>query len=478
MKTESFDCCVIGSGPGGAVAAFRLAEAGKSTVVIERGPRVEAHELGFHEIDVIPRLYKDGGLQQNASLDMFILQGSCVGGSAFLSNMVMLRPEGSVFDEWSRFGADFDPSEITDHFESIEKRLGAQLVRDANVSGSTRRVMDAAREAGRNPRLMNKALGDCTGCGYCNTGCPFDYKRTPMHTHLRPAESLGAVVLANTSVERIVHSGGRVRELLCRQTESGEESCIRAQTFVLSGGAINSSGLLLKSGIRRNVGHRLSFNLAVMLTAEFDDELRGFDGDQMTMYYRGEGYMVEPTHNPPLGAALTTPGWFEDHADLMRKQRNLAYCGVLAASDPVGRVVHSRFFGHEETKYRLTSEDRRRIQEGLRDATLVLLEAGARRVLLPAHELVEVRSRADLNRIDAVVNEPRRLLVGSAHPMGGNPWCEDNSRGVVDKDLVAHGFENLHIIDASVFPSCIGVNPIETIMGVAEYGARRVLARV
>lgn len=459
------------------MAALHLAEAGKSTVVLERGPRVEAHELSFREIEMVPRLYKDGGLQQNTSLDMFILQGSCVGGSAFLSNMVMLRPDDAVLDDWSSFGADFDRTEITGSFDRIEERLGTERARDANISGSTRRVMDAARRAGRDPQVMNKALGGCTGCGYCNTGCPLDHKKSPLHTHLRPAESLGAVLLANTSAERIEHRRGRAHEVLCRNTESGEEIRIRARTFVLSGGAINSSGLLLKSGIRRNVGHRLSFNLALMLAAEFDDDLDGFDGDQMTMYYRGDGFLVEPTHNPPLAAALTTPGWFEDHDDLMAKQRRLAYCGVLAASDPVGRVVHSRFFGHEETKFRLTAEDRRRVVRGLRDATEVLLEAGARRVLLPAHDLVEVRSPAELSRIDEVVYEPRRLLFGSAHPMGGNAWCEDASRGVVNKDLAVHGFENLHVIDASVFPTGIGVNPIETIMAVAEYGARRVLSR-
>ncbi len=478
MRTESFDCCVIGSGPGGAGVALRLAEAGKSTIVLERGPRIEASELNFQEMEMVPRLYKDGGLQQNTSLDMFLLQGNCVGGSAFLSNMVMLRPEDAVFAEWRDLGADFDPAEITSSFPAIEKRLGVTPVRDSNLSGTTRRVMDSARRAGRRVRTMHKALGDCTGCGYCNTGCPFDFKQSPVQTHLQPAESLGATIRANTSVERLMCRAGRVCEAQCRNVLTGEELRVVAGTYVLSGGAINSSGLLLKSGVRRNVGRRLSFNLAVMLTAEFDDDLCGFDGDQMTMYYAGDGYIVEPTHNPPMGAALTTPGWFEGHGELMRKQRKLAYCGVLAASDPAGRVVHSRIFGHEETRYRLTAGDRSRIRSGLRDATEVLLEAGARRVLMPAHELVEIRNRGEFGRIDEVVNQPRRMLFGSAHPMGGNGWSDDASRGVVDKDLAVHGLENLHIIDASVFPSCIGVNPIETIMAVSEYGARRVLERV
>ena len=478
MKTETFDCCVIGSGPGGAVIALRLAEAGKSTIVLERGPRVEAAELTFQEMEMIPRLYKDGGLQQNSTLDMFILQGSCLGGSAFLSNMVMLRPDDAVLSKWQNLGADFDLNEITGGFSAIEERLGVTRVRSSNVSGSTHRVMEAARVAGRRVQTMTKALGDCTGCGYCNSGCPFDFKQSPIHTHLQPAERLGAVIRANTSADRLIHRGGRVQAAHCRNVLTGEETQVQADTYVVSGGAVNSSGLLLNSGIRKNVGRGLSFNLAVMLTAEFDDDLCGFDGDQMTMYYAGDGYIIEPTHNPPMGAALTTPGWFESHGELMRKQRKLAYCGVLAESDASGRVVHSRIFGHEETRFQLSAGDRARIRAGLRDAAEVLLEAGARRVLLPTHELVEVRNREQLGRIDEIVSQRRRLLFGSAHPMGGNAWSDDASRGVVDKDLAVHGFENLHVVDASVFPSCIGVNPIETIMAVSEYGAQRILERI
>lgn len=477
MRTETADVCVIGSGPGGAVSALRLAEAGLSTLVVERGPRVAAPDTSFREIEMVPRLYKDGGLQQNTSLDMFILQGSCVGGSAVLSNMVMLRPDDRVFEQWRRLGADLQPGDISCYFEGIEDALRVDTARQENVSSSTIAFMDAARSLGLSPISMNKALGDCTGCGYCNTGCPFGSKHSPLETYLPSAESRGARVLAETSVERIVHRRGRVQELMCLDLATGDAVRIRARQYVLSGGAINSSGLLLKSGIRKNVGTRLSFNGAVMLTAEYAEEVDGFDGDQMTMFYRGNGYIVEPTHNPLMGAALTTPGWFEDHGDLMKRQRNLAYTGVLVGTEATGRVIHSPFFGHEETQFRPTERDMGLIRVGLKEAARVLLEAGAARVLLPTYELIEIQTKAEIEKIDAAVTDVRRIVFGSSHPMGGNPWCDDPSRGVVDRDLAVHGFENLHVVDASVFPSCIGVNPIETIMAIAEYGSRRILAR-
>ena len=56
----------------------------------------------------------------------------------------------------------------------------------------------------------------------------------------------------------------------------------------------------------------------------------------------------------------------------------------------------------------------------------------------------------------------------SAHPQGGNPISADARLGAVDPSLRVHGFENLFVCDASVFPSCIGVPPIHTIMALAK----------
>ena len=59
----------------------------------------------------------------------------------------------------------------------------------------------------------------------------------------------------------------------------------------------------------------------------------------------------------------------------------------------------------------------------------------------------------------------------SAHPQGGNA-----SRGdVVDEDFRVRGFANLGLCDASVFPSSVHVNPQLTVMGMAQYAARRIL---
>jgi choline dehydrogenase-like flavoprotein len=197
----------------------------------------------------------------------------------------------------------------------------------------------------------------------------------------------------------------------------------------------------------------------------------------MTVFLKGDGYVVEATHNPPMSMALTTPGWFAEHGALMEAGRRLSYAGVLVATQPVGRVVHSRAFGHEEVHFKLPARDLATLQRGIRSVAQVLFEAGVEEVILPNHQLTRLRSALECGQVTSAVRNTRDFSFGSAHPQGGNPWSADPSLGVVGDSFAVHGFDNLFVCDASVFPSGVAVNPIETILALSKHAARRILAR-
>ncbi|MGH9920367.1 MAG: GMC family oxidoreductase, partial [Nitrososphaerales archaeon] len=73
----------------------------------------------------------------------------------------------------------------------------------------------------------------------------------------------------------------------------------------------------------------------------------------------------------------------------------------------------------------------------------------------------------DLRIIDERGVSPGTMSIGSGHPQGGNRMGGAGQKSVVDSRSRVHGFDNLFVCDASVFPTSLGVNPQLTVMALA-----------
>jgi choline dehydrogenase-like flavoprotein len=269
-------------------------------------------------------------------------------------------------------------------------------------------------------------------------------------------------------VERIARDGDRAVGITGRHV-SGEAVTLTADEIVVAAGPIGSSCLLQRSGIGGDaVGQDLHFNITSPLTADFPDAIDSFAGIQMSHAYLAPGtppgYIVETWFNPPATQALATPGWFDRHFHNMSRYRNLACAGVLVGTTTPGRVKDGQI------EYTPSDHDRRTMVEGLKTAGRIWFEAGATRVMPATFAWQEYRRAADLGRLDTAIVETGDLLLTTAHPQGGNALGR-----VVDEDFRVRGFKNLYLCDASVFPTSVHVNPQLTVMGMAQYAARRLL---
>jgi choline dehydrogenase-like flavoprotein len=96
---------------------------------------------------------------------------------------------------------------------------------------------------------------------------------------------------------------------------------------------------------------------------------------------------------------------------------------------------------------------------------------------MPATYLWHEFTAADqLHELDRYVRDNGDLQLTSAHPQGGNAIGEREQGAVVGPDFRVHGFANLFLCDASVFPTSVGVNPQLTVMGLAQHAANETLA--
>jgi choline dehydrogenase-like flavoprotein len=170
------------------------------------------------------------------------------------------------------------------------------------------------------------------------------------------------------------------------------------------------------------------------------------------------------------------PGWFEDHFDNMIRYRYFAVAGALVGTMPVGRIRQSPIplLGDvlSPIDFSLPLSDLRKLRTGVKESCRIWLAAGARRVLPATTSGVEFTHPDQLDRLDELIVEAEDLSFGSSHPQGGNPMSDDPEIGAVNTDFRVHGFENLYVVDASIFPTSLGINPQLTIMAMADLASQ------
>jgi len=65
-------------------------------------------------------------------------------------------------------------------------------------------------------------------------------------------------------------------------------------------------------------------------------------------------------------------------------------------------------------------------------------------------------------------------MSSTAHILGGCPMGETTEQGVVNERFEVHGYPNMYILDGSIIPCNLGVNPSLTITALSEYAMAQV----
>jgi choline dehydrogenase-like flavoprotein len=475
-----YDTLVIGSGAAGSILAYRFAQTGRRVLVLERGPHADPGQFSDDEVGQYLRLYNEGALQLATDFNLQVLQGMCVGGGTTVNNALCLDPPGAVLEAWEERGIDRGGLEAG--IEAVRRWLDVREIDPETTTEAAARFKSAAealRLPGRLEVMSANISARCRGCGYCNIGCAYGAKLSTLDSVLPWAQvdpEHPLQVLPDFEVEQVAAEGGRALGVHGRHRD-GERLFIGADEVVVAAGAIGSSWLLQRSGLGgAAVGRGLHFNINSPLTADFPDTVDSFAGIQMSHAYVPHGgvpgYLVETWFNPPATQSLAMPGWFGQHFENMRRYRHMACAGVLAGTTRPGAVTAGR--NGPQIQYTPSEDDRSRVVEGLKVAGRIFLEAGATRVMPATFKWHAFESREQLDRLGEHVRQDGDLMLTSAHPQGGNAIGE-RGQGVVDPGFRVHGFDNLFLCDASVFPTSVHVNPQLTVMGMAYYAAERIL---
>ncbi len=482
---------IIGSGAGGAVAAYNLAAHGHDVLIIEAGSHWPSQRITHEERRMTSKLYKDGSLQTSRDNDFVVFQAHCVGGGTVINNGIALRVDqpgmihpqaADVLDKWASIGAPLNRTAFDAAYSAVETHLGIEQIKPIIGRNNGRHILDgwaAYASASGDPADLTapatwfrKNWGphrdgiECAYCGYCNTGCPYGRKNGMAQSYLVDAVAKGAKILADAHVTSITWRGdGKTADGVEITLSDGRRRTIKARDgVVVAAGAMASSRILAASGIE-GTGEGISLNVASPVSALMPRDMRTWDEDQMTTYVDRGDYLIESHFQPPTGMATLLTGWFGDHARKMQNYSRLASAGILFPADRRGRVVGNGF------DFKLDVEtDLPLIRRAIGALARVHFAGGALEVYPALTRGGTIMPDMD---IDAFLHERIReaddIVLSSSHPHGGNAMNEDPALGIVDPACRVHGTTNVMVTDASVFPSCIRVNAQLTTMAMAHY---------
>jgi long-chain-alcohol oxidase len=491
--TLDCDVAVVGSGAGGGVVAAELAARGKDVVVLEKGGYVREGDFTQREAEMLERLYDAAGLRTTVDLGFLILQGSCLGGGTVVNYTTSFHPPGSLRDEWAAAHnlPNFRSTEFTRSLDAVAARLGVNTEHNA-PSGRDRCLIRGLDRLGWHHGLLPRNVRSCSqddDCGYCGYGCRRGAKQSTLVTYVQDAFELGARVIVDAEVERIIFERGRAAGVhaTLRDPTSGSRAAltVRARAVVLAGGSIHSPALLLRSGIRRPaLGRHLALHPATAVFGLMDEDIRPWTGtvqahysDQLADLDAGYGCKFETAPLHPAFAALGAP-WesARGYRDVVARLPRTTFVGILLRDRFGGRVTVDRE-GQPVVRYRLSPYDGRHLRRGLAGAAELLEAAGAREIWAPTSRWLAYRPGSSggragwLERLDALGYGPNQLLLVTFHQMASCRMGASPATSVVNPDHQVWGVPGLYVADASVFPSASGVNPMLTIMGIAHRAA-------
>jgi choline dehydrogenase-like flavoprotein len=478
---ECFDYVVIGSGAAGAVAAHVLAGTGRSVGIVEEGPWVRTREFGEGVYGAFKRMFRDAGTQVIEGRSYIpVLQGRCVGGSTVMNSAIAHRTPEDVLDEWhQRFGLGdaISTQTLEPHFDALEQELNVHAVSDDALGENNRLFLDEAVMRGLPARRMHRYEKGCRGSGRCFTGCPNGAKQGMNVSYVPWALKLGARLYAACRVDRVVVVDGRAEGILARGARRVRLHARRA--VIVAASSVQTPNLLRRSGLRaRALGKYFQCHPGVGVAGVFDAPVdMGFgatQGAESIALRRTERIKLETLSIPPELAAVRIPGIGHELMDRFGVFPHLAMWAVVVRAEAEG-TVDTNWRRRDRVKLSLTRDDVERARKGLALLARMMFEAGAREVWPGVFGVPNVlRTIDDVRLIEQAAVDSRAYSFITTHLFGAARMGVDPSASVVGTDFQTREVRSLYVVDSSVFPTNLGVNPQHTIMAMSRLAATRI----
>lgn len=280
---DHYDVVVIGSGPGGAMAALPLVRAGARVLMLERGDWV-TRGLAARAPEATAVLSPAYSMAAGYDADTDVSHRAagafhCVGGPTVFYAGVALRYRQDDFNPGAEVLGDcgacwpYDYAELEPFYSQAEALLGvsgdagadptepprthAYGMQSPPLSVTAQALHAAARGIGlapfRPPLAINRVPGAraiCDGCGSCDGFACATNAKGDAATIVTMLIGEGMELRTRTAAVRLIADGDRVTAVECVDVATGNRFSVRADTVILAAGALATPHLILASKLQ------------------------------------------------------------------------------------------------------------------------------------------------------------------------------------------------------------------------------------
>jgi choline dehydrogenase-like flavoprotein len=469
---------VIGSGPGGAITACLLAEAGREVLLVESGPFLTLEECPQFTRDEMERKYRSGGI--TAALGrtkVAYVEANCVGGGSEINAGLYHRTPEDILDAWRRDfqleGADW--SDMVPHFEAGERDVSISCLPGAAPAASLKLHEGAAIKGWKSLEVPRWFKYGSDGQGLYQAE-----KQSMSRTFIPRALKAGCGLVPHMRARRLTRRRDRWVIETERTLPDGRRTRhqLRCKTLFVACGAIQTPALLQASGIAPLAGRTLRMHPTVKVVARFPDAINGGDMGvpvhQVKEFAPRLSFGCSISGVPHLSLAMLDHPTHAGEVDSGWPRMAIYYAMITGGSGSVRRVP-----GHRDAlvRYTLGETDMRDLADGTRKLCELLLAAGADALYPTVDGASPLTGIDDLAGLADPLPQGRTSLM-TIHLFSSCPMGEDKRRCVADSFGRVHGHESLYIADASLLCTAPGVNPQGSVMAFARRNVLHFLDRL
>jgi choline dehydrogenase-like flavoprotein len=486
---DEADFVIVGTGAGGATAARVLSEAGFSLALIEEGAYLKTEDRPRELVDAMALAVRGmATLSTDSLVPMPLLQGKCVGGSTAINSGIIWRLPEDVRREWIAefgLGALVEGDALDRAFARIEDELGIGPTSPTIAGGNNLLMQQAAEKLGLPGHVIDRNSRGCKGSQRCLQGCPNGARQSMDVSYVPRAIERGARLHTRCHADRVTFDGARATGVIGTvKDEDGRATGtfhVRARRGVIvAASAIWSPLLLMRSGVKHALlGERFSSHPGAAFVGRFAEPVHmGFGASQgYEVPMRDRGFKLEALALPPDMLAARLPGAGKVWQERIGALGHFAQWGGNVRMEAMGRVRSSWLDG-VSVRYEPTANDLAKIKEVLILTGRMMLAAGAIELYPGLATFPEViHTEAELMELEKKTLKRSDVHMVASHFFGTTCAARDAKKGVVGADLAVHGREGLYVMDASVFPTNLGVNPQHSIMGLVTVASEQLAAR-